>query len=402
MVGIGVLGAGARAAGRPRRGGSGTATVTLDWWVGADDGWHVPADDTTTRFRRPGVAPSFETAVRVPSGDFVQRVYGVATPSGSGAIAVDFENASPRAVLDRDVPPDRSAGPGAARRVRRPSGRHTVLPWRARRGSGPPGPTYARRCEPGRWSHRKRRRGTRRSRSRCSCPRRTRPCCAPRWARRSSTSARSPIPTPSSAAGCASWNAPTPRRATGPVGRGRRRRARRPVAARRGTGRGRRARRLGIRRRSDRGWSRLGWRARRAARRRAPVATWNDVRALDAQRAPAEFLLALRQVLAAETGDHVDLLPDFPPEWLGQAVAVHDLPLRAGPLSFAVRWHGARPALLWDAPAGIELRASALDPQWRGRDRAARCCSPSRRPRCSRWDPGGVEGTTIDDPGSFG
>ena len=97
------------------------------------------------------------------------------------------------------------------------------------------------------------------------------------------------------------------------------------------------------------------------------------MRALDAQRAPAEFLLALRQVLAAETGDHVDLLPHFPPEWLGQAVAVHDLPLRAGPLSFAVRWHGARPALLWDAPAGIELRASALDP------RVARSRAPARR-----------------------
>ncbi len=152
---------------------------------------------------------------------------------------------------------------------------------------------------------------------------------------------------------------------------------------------------------ATRGWSRLGWRARRAARRRAPVATWNDVRALDAQRAPAEFLLALRQVLAAETGDHVDLLPHFPPEWLGQAVAVHDLPLRAGPLSFAVRWHGARPALLWDAPAGIELRASALDPQWRGRDAGEVLLAEPPAPLLAMGS-GRREGTTIDDPGSFG
>ena len=40
------------------------------------------------------------------------------------------------------------------------------------------------------------------------------------------------------------------------------------------------------------------------------------------------------------------------------------MPLRCGTLSFAVRWHGARPALLWDAPKGVELRASALDPAW--------------------------------------
>ena len=52
------------------------------------------------------------------------------------------------------------------------------------------------------------------------------------------------------------------------------------------------------------------------------------------------------------------------PSGSGQIIAVHDVPLRGGSLSFAVRWHGARPALLWDAPAGVELRAPALDPAW--------------------------------------
>ena len=106
-------------------------------------------------------------------------------------------------------------------------------------------------------------------------------------------------------------------------------------------------------------------------------------------------------MLVAETGDHVDLLPDFPPEWLGQALAVHDLPLRAGPLSFAVRWHGARPALLWDAPAGVELRASALDPQWRGRDAGEALLAEPPAPLLAMGS-GRREGTTIDDPGSFG
>ena len=64
------------------------------------------------------------------------------------------------------------------------------------------------------------------------------------------------------------------------------------------------------------------------------------------------------------------MLPGFAPDWLGQSLTVSDVPLRAGTLSFAVRWHGARPALLWDAPAGTELRAPALDPAWSTRDPA--------------------------------
>jgi hypothetical protein len=43
---------------------------------------------------------------------------------------------------------------------------------------------------------------------------------------------------------------------------------------------------------------------------------------------------------------------------------VHDAPTRAGPVSFAVRWHGERPALLWTAPPGVRLRAPGLDPEW--------------------------------------
>jgi hypothetical protein len=38
--------------------------------------------------------------------------------------------------------------------------------------------------------------------------------------------------------------------------------------------------------------------------------------------------------------------------------------VRRGVVSFAVRWHGSRPALLWDAPAGVTLHAPALDPSF--------------------------------------
>ncbi|MBL8776985.1 MAG: hypothetical protein JNK12_13670 [Acidimicrobiales bacterium] len=74
----------------------------------------------------------------------------------------------------------------------------------------------------------------------------------------------------------------------------------------------------------------------------------------------------------AGTGPSLDLFAGFPSAWLGQSVEVHEAPTRFGSLSCAVRWHGARPALLWDlqppegraVPAGLTLRAPALDPSW--------------------------------------
>lgn len=61
----------------------------------------------------------------------------------------------------------------------------------------------------------------------------------------------------------------------------------------------------------------------------------------------------------------------FPTTWLGQGVEVHEAPTRFGHLSCAVRWHGERPALLWDLDpgadgltTGVVLTAPALDPAW--------------------------------------
>jgi hypothetical protein len=55
--------------------------------------------------------------------------------------------------------------------------------------------------------------------------------------------------------------------------------------------------------------------------------------------------------------------------WLGQGLEVHDAPTRHGRVSFAVRWHGDRPALLWHLEPhpsvdGARLTAPGLDPTW--------------------------------------
>ena len=87
--------------------------------------------------------------------------------------------------------------------------------------------------------------------------------------------------------------------------------------------------------------------------------------------APSEFLVALRQGLVCDTDDGVALLSVFPSEWYGQPVEVHAAPTRHGLVSFALRWHGSRPALLWEvtgAGEGLVVTAPGLDSQWSSRE----------------------------------
>ena len=57
---------------------------------------------------------------------------------------------------------------------------------------------------------------------------------------------------------------------------------------------------------------------------------------------------ALLDCLVAETPDHLVIAPSMPDEWIGAPVDAHRLLTRHGALSFSVRWHGPRPAVLWD------------------------------------------------------
>ena len=65
----------------------------------------------------------------------------------------------------------------------------------------------------------------------------------------------------------------------------------------------------------------------------------------------------------------------FPDEWLGQGLEVHDAPTHFGTVSYAVRWHGARPALLWEVQPhpgidAVRLTAPGLDLAWSTTQRA--------------------------------
>ena len=76
------------------------------------------------------------------------------------------------------------------------------------------------------------------------------------------------------------------------------------------------------------------------------------------------LLAWVQRRLVRVVGDAVDLLPGFPDAWAGQGVEVYDAVVGGVSVGFALRWHGERPAVLWDLSAPRRLTSSALDPTW--------------------------------------
>lgn len=91
--------------------------------------------------------------------------------------------------------------------------------------------------------------------------------------------------------------------------------------------------------------------------------------------AAADVLTFVRNLLVRETaGGGLALCTLLADGWRGGKLEVHDAPTHAGRLSYAVRWHGERPALLWelhphDGVGPVRLTAPGLDPSWSSTER---------------------------------
>jgi hypothetical protein len=87
------------------------------------------------------------------------------------------------------------------------------------------------------------------------------------------------------------------------------------------------------------------------------------------ERTVNEVCSLTRRMAAEQADQSIDLYAGWATaDLLGQAIAMHAVDTPIGKVSAAIRWHGERPALLWEAlsaPADhIELRCSALDTTW--------------------------------------
>jgi hypothetical protein len=367
----------------------------LDWWIGADDRWHLPAREAAVRQTLVGAAPVVETALRIPGGDAVHRAWGVGGPAG--LVAVEIENASPAPFVAALV-----IGPAVSGRVRSVAtrgswvtvdGRPALRAPRpaSRWAAGLPSETFDVVAAGGAQARPFTGVGGRRTRLEVALLHPVAHRTRLRWALAAGRPDRSvPVEAvdlsllPDAGAAAAGWDAQLRRgmRVAVPdewlqraidAGRAtvllaaeaRRRPSPDDVAA---------LEDWGFDAEAAAAWRRLGTRARARASRRAPDPTpWRTVRARVASASstftwpdgPALLLRAVRDLLVGAGGEEsAELLIELPPEWRGQDLEVHDAPTRAGGVSYAVRWHGARPALLWECERPIRLSAPGLDRAW--------------------------------------
>ncbi len=332
---------------------------TLDWWLGADDRWRVPAREPAVRQGSVEGTPVAETRARVPGGDAVERVYGIGGPGD--VVVVEVANDSPAAFVVGFVVRGATTIALDGSQVSIDGRVALVLPFAPPRWDvtdlavepeacgAETGPVPARSFAPGTLqavflfplSHRNRMRVA------------------------VVTGVERPVvdlaqvPSPESVV--RGWHAHLaagmrvvgPAEITTPVDLARSQVVLDPDP---GPAAAAALEDWGFDEQAEWAWHGLSLRERRAARRR--------VRLRD-DDGPAGLLLRTREQLVAEADDGLDLLREPPAR--GVDLEVHDAPTRHGRLSFALRWHGEHPALLWElaeARGEVELRAPTLAPGW--------------------------------------
>jgi len=344
-------------------------TAPLDWWIAADDRWHDPRTETAVRQRRIEGTPVVETRLRIPDGHAVQRVYAV--PDGGGLVVVEIENQSPLPLMVAFSRPDllcaHPARPVPAAGIDLPAGAVAVpvghrtsarvaLAVHGRIAALPPGlpaPDQVARGWLAQLEHGLRvvlpdaAIGEALVAARCDA-----------LLARVPVEAGDPVAVLLTAAErCAhgddpqAWVVPVANAVeVALTSAGRARQAAWDVAA---------SLPAAMRVFAAAGEERAAADVRRAARMLAPMP------------APAEMPEGIRRVawvaalVVAPTEDGVDLVPGMRAEWFGQSVEVHGAPAGEGVVSFAIRWHGERPAVLWECHPPVALTCRSLDPSWR-------------------------------------
>lgn len=335
----------------------------LDWWIGADDRWRVPAREPAVRQTALDGAPVAETRMKVPSGDAVQRAYGI---GGVGdVVVIEVENASPAACIVAFVVRGATSLALDGAKVVIDGRVALVLPFPPPRWDVTDLDLEPEQCgaQTGVIEPRSFPAGTLRATLLFPLSHRNRLRIGVVCGEAMPSVDLAQVPTPEAAS--RGWQRHLDRamRVTGSaelvaglnVARSQVLLDPEPGAATFAA-----LEDWGFDEEAEWAWHGLAVRDRRAARRRAE--SFDDA-------SPAGLLLRARDGYVRDTETGLELL-HAPPE-PGVDLEVHDAPTRFGRISFALRWHGEHPALLWDvtgAARGFELRVPVLAPGWATRE----------------------------------
>jgi len=96
---------------------------------------------------------------------------------------------------------------------------------------------------------------------------------------------------------------------------------------------------------------------------------WSDGQMAAASR----YVRTVRSVVVKDAGPELAVLPDMPKQWRGRPIDIFGLPIANGNFSFGLRWHGPRPALLWEAAlapeAPFRITAPGIDASFSSTER---------------------------------
>jgi hypothetical protein len=347
---------------------SGPNVGALNWWIAADDRWHTPPNEPTCRQTRLEGTPVVETALRVPSGDVVHRAYAVVDQGGLIVVEVENQSTLPVAIaFDRpdlltSRPPTAMAIQGIElpeRSIVVPIGKGSIIRVALGQGTGSlpstvPSAEEVMRGWLGVIDRSPRlvlpddavRLSVLRDRSDlllADLPTQADPVAFLLAASELVRCRQTAEPLVDDVVVAAVAVAKLSKKTSQPGA----------VAAL--------SRAAEILRRADQSQA-----ADDVDRMRAKLALSPSLLSSPNESRPYRLARTLDGLASVQNGDLVLLADSVPSAWFGQALEVHDAPLAVGSVSFAVRWHGDRPALLWETTHLGDVRCPGLDPAWRG------------------------------------
>tara|TARA_B100000700_G_C15008979_1_gene839971 strand:- start:1112 stop:2047 length:936 start_codon:yes stop_codon:yes gene_type:complete len=99
--------------------------------------------------------------------------------------------------------------------------------------------------------------------------------------------------------------------------------------------------------------------------------------------ASALFLLMFRRFLISQPDlSTIALFPSYTSKWFNVPLEVNNMPTSHGEVGYAVRWHGDRPALLWEGKINTQaaFTSPGFDPTWKSNELRGEALLPQQKP----------------------